>query len=79
MPTASSKKNATSDERCLNHPSRAVHARGLCPSCYQTLQRLIRQGKMTDRRAVKQSMMLPRLDGWPGNNNPRRIKPFPRN
>jgi len=64
--------------RCLNHPKREVFARGLCPSCYQMLQKLIRDGKMTDEVAIKNKKILPRRKGWPGTNNPRRIKPFPK-
>lgn len=62
--------------KCLNHPARDVYARGLCPSCYQSIQRAIREGKMTDAKAVRRGLMLKRLKGWPGVNNPRRIKPF---
>ena len=64
--------------KCLKHTNRDVVARGLCASCYQLMSRWIRDGKLTDKQAVRRGLILPRRKGWPGTNNPRRVKPFPK-
>lgn len=43
---------------CLQHPKRPVHARGRCKSCYMSIKRMIRNGKMTEAEAVRDGYLL---------------------
>lgn len=55
---------------CLQHDgkngneARPVHIRGRCKSCYESIRREIRNGRMTEAGAVKQGWLLPSKQGW---------------
>lgn len=46
---------------CLQHHDRPAHCRGRCRSCYESIMRDIRNGKMTDKQAVRNRWLLPQV------------------
>lgn len=47
-------------KHCLQHHDRTVHSRGRCKPCYESIKRMIRDGELTDARAVKEGWLLPK-------------------